>query len=64
MSIRDLWEIMEMSNIKAVEVPKGGKKENGKETIFENVPKVIKDVKLKIQVAIQISHRIFKKLDK
>lgn len=36
-----------MSNMKAMEVPKGVKKENGIKTIFENVSKLMKDSKLK-----------------
>lgn len=46
--------------MQAMEVPKGVKKENGIETIFENVSKLMKDSKLKIQVVIQISHQLLK----
>lgn len=49
-----------MSNTQANESPKGVKKENGIETIFENVSKLMKDNKLKIQVVIQISHQLLK----
>lgn len=39
MSMRP-WGIMKMSNMQAMEVPKGMKKENGIETIFEDVSKL------------------------
>lgn len=48
-----------MSNTQAIEILKGVKKENGIETIFENVSKFTKDSKLKIQVGKKLNKHSF-----